>query len=633
MGKPFKKELAILKDTYCWAKSQELGPFKSLIDDLLQKPTFVVGSGGSFSTCHMLSLLHQFRGGFAKPVTPLELYSSANSIRNSNVVVLSASGKNTDILFAYKHAIKNDAAKILGICTKMNTKLSSLASSHSISTILEFDSPAGKDGFLATNSLLAYFVLLSGLYGFKNSVEAFELPTDLMEEISLFVSKLYHDFTLLVLYSGWAQPVAIDIESKFTEAGLGNVLLCDYRNFAHGRHNWLDKKRKQTAIISLVTKEEHLLAKKTLDLIPSDIPRLLLTSEHSTTLCSIDLLIQSFYLVNAIGDKVGIDPGRPGVPTYGSKLYNLKYTGLLKEPKEDYKSINAILRKTGYLSFLDLRDDEKKFWWNKLAEFKSKISNEKFGALILDYDGTLCTKEERAGLPSKEVIDFLNLFIGRNYVLGIVTGRGKSIRETLVKCLNSKFHQNVIIGYYNGAVIAPLTDDTQPPTAKKSKKSLSIIADKLEKFPYPGTRLEITLRPLQLTIEDNGKSDWRITKNRVLEEIKKLGLYDIQVLESGHSLDIVSKPDVSKLNIVKYCKEECEKRKIATAFLCIGDKGRLPGNDFELLSVPNSLSVDEVSTDANTCWNLSEQGSHGVLTSLHYLNQFKFFGNYFTLSL
>ena len=236
-------------------------------------------------------------------------------------------------------------------------------------------------------------------------------------------------------------------------------------------------------------------------------------------------------------------------------------------------------------------------------------------------------------MPSQEVIDFLNLFISKNYVLGIVTGRGKSIRETLIKCLTPEFHKNVLIGYYNGAVIASLSDTSQPALSKKPKKSLSIVADRLEAIPYPGTKLTITLRPQQLTIEDNGLSDWRITKNRVLEEIKKLDLYDIQVLESGHSLDVISKPEVSKLNIVKHCQEECRKKNIAEEPLCIGDKGRLPGNDFELLTLPYSLSVDEVSNNADTCWNLSEIGSRGVFTSLQYLRQLKFSENYFTLSL
>ena len=46
----------------------------------------------------------------------------------------------------------------------------------------------------------------------------------------------------LVLHGPSTRSAAVDLESKFTEAALGNVQLADFRNFAHGRHHWLAKK-------------------------------------------------------------------------------------------------------------------------------------------------------------------------------------------------------------------------------------------------------------------------------------------------------------------------------------------------------------------------------------------------------
>jgi hypothetical protein len=54
-------------------------------------------------------------------------------------------------------------------------------------------------------------------------------------------------------------------------------------------------------------------------------------------------------------------------------------------------------------------------------------------------------------------------------------------------------------------------------------------------------------------------------------------------------------------------------------FLCIGDSGAWPGNDFELLSAPLSLSVDRVSVEPDRCWNLLPAGvggSRGLLALL-----------------
>ena len=81
---------------------------------------------------------------------------------------------------------------------------------------------------------------------------------------------------------------AIDIESKLTEAALANSLLADFRNFGHGRHHWFDKKRKNSAIIALVSPEEKELADKTIAQLPKDIPVLQLTTTKTGAAATIE---------------------------------------------------------------------------------------------------------------------------------------------------------------------------------------------------------------------------------------------------------------------------------------------------------------------------------------------------------
>ncbi|HTF28595.1 MAG TPA: HAD hydrolase family protein, partial [Flavitalea sp.] len=581
----------------------------------------------------MFAVLQQSKGGFSKPITPLELHYSSAAIRNSNIVFLSASGKNSDILFAYNTAINHDPLNVWGICMKKNTKLSSLAANHSISKILEFNNPAGKDGFLASNSLIAYFTILSRIFGYEQTVDSFGTYEHLQKNIQTFTDRLDANFTITVLYAGWTQPVAIDIESKFTEAGLGNVLLSDFRNFGHGRHNWFDKKKSQSAILALVTPAEKALAEKTLALLPGHIATLVLSTERLFALSTIDLLIQSFLVASAVGEKVGIDPGKPGVPPYGSKLYNLRYQSILIPAKNDFKTINAILRKSRKKTFDELTKEEKSYWQTGLSKFTQKVNSAKYGAIILDFDGTVCTKEERRTLPSQIIINTINKFLGKGFVLGVITGRGKSIRETLEKFIDKKYWTDVIIGYYNGANISLLKDNSQPEVNAKPKKSLEKIYQALKKHPIVGVNTIMTLRPLQLTIESKNEHDWLLSKQMSLDLVIKFRLKDIETLESGHSIDILSKPEVSKTNIIQYCIEECKKRKISENFLCIGDKGQYPGNDYELLQSEFSLSVDEVSSDIDTCWNLSEPGNRGVSTCLQYLESISYFKNHFTIAI
>ena len=56
-------------------------------------------------------------------------------------------------------------------------------------------------------------------------------------------------------------------------------------------------------------------------------------------------------------------------------------------------------------------------------------------------------------------------------------------------------------------------------------------------------------------------------------------------------------------------------------YLCIGDKGEWPGNDFELLSSRYSLSVDEVSSDPDTCWNIASLGIKNSDATYEYLRR------------
>ena len=72
---------------------------------------------------------------------------------------------------------------------------------------------------------------------------------------------------------------------------------------------------------------------------------------------------------------------------------------------------------------------------------------------------------------------------------------------------------------------------------------------------------------------------------------------------------------VSKLNVLKHLRESIG----AASVLTIGDRGRWPGNDYELLKEPFALSVDELSVDPNTCWNLAPRGQRGIAATLCYL--------------
>jgi fructoselysine-6-P-deglycase FrlB-like protein len=378
----------------------------------ISKPLLVVGSGGSLSACYFIASIYQNLGNIAKAITPLDLYYTRFALKEAKILFLSSSGRNNDILFAFNVAVQNHAAEITSVCMRKNTPLTRLANSFSVSKGIEFDIPTKKDGFLATNSLTAFFTIFAKSSGYlKIDDYRFSISPSFRSNIDDFVKKLKFDTTITVLYAGWGTAIAYDLESKFTEAALGSVLLADYRNFGHGRHHWFAKREKNSALIALVTQEEQKIAEKTLNLIPLGIPRLIIDSAKQNVYCSIELLLKTFWLVNSVGETFKIDPGRPGVPNFGSKLYHLKYSPFYRQSSRDKITLmeeHAILSKTGRSSIFQLEQKELYFWRKSYSTFINRISKANFSSIVFDYDGTLCSADDRfAGCLSQEIVNEL----------------------------------------------------------------------------------------------------------------------------------------------------------------------------------------------------------------------------------
>ncbi|WP_163399420.1 hypothetical protein [Flavobacterium fluviatile] len=627
MGKPFKSELRSINQVFEWACKLDLSNLTTEIDILKKYPMLVVGSGGSLSACHFVARLHQSLGQIGKAITPLELFYSQNIINKCSLLFLSASGRNTDILTSFKNANQQNPKKLSGITLSVDTPLNKLTSKIGAQSILEFENPIGKDGFLATNSLVAFFVILYRAYGNIIGDEIFNSNDLFQQEVSSFATLVDKDFTFKVLYGNWGMPVAVDIESKFSEAGLGNVLLSDYRNFGHGRHNWIDKRMQSTAIVALITPDDQELAEKTLGLLPREVPVLRIRSTSVDSFSAIELLIKSFYLTSVMGDLQNIDPGRPGVPEYGSKLYHLNYFNLLKKNSNDSSKI-AIQRKLGNQSFYQLKPDAQEKWLTSYNNYKKKLNNQKFHAAVFDYDGTLCHASERFNGLNILMGNKLNQFLSNEIVIGVATGRGKSIKNDLRKVIDQKYWGNVVVGYYNGAEIGFLLDDHVPLQNDSINSTLQPLRGILN--AHFGDEINLKLKSMQLTIELNHDS----SNEFITEIIKFVYLQNIAGLlcvQSDHSIDVIIRPDVSKLNVVNYIKQFSKNK--SHEILCFGDKGQFPGNDFELLSHPFSLSVDEVSADSESCWNFSTASTKTTNSTFEYLNKTKIFDGFFKIKI
>lgn len=637
MGKPFEKELLNLGSTYEYVKSLDLiTTLKSTISKTLGKPLYIIGSGGSLSACYFAEMLHQRHGMMAKAITPLESFYLQKNFQQANVLIVTAGGRNKDILFAFDQAISTEPDFLINICAVKNSPLSNKAKKFSISPTFEFPLPTGKDGFLASNSLVAFFTILAGAYNCDLS-NTLPSPMDIIKfekEVDDFLSEIdIYNSTFNVLYGGWSKPVGIDIESKLTEAALANTLLSDYRNFGHGRHHWFDKKKSNSAIVALITPDEKQLAQKTLLQLPKDIPILKIQSEKNGAASTIELLIKSFYLVKKIGSARGIDPGRPGVPGFGSKLYHLSYASFYKKANSAAKTpLLEIQRKIRPECIEDISRTDLKKWVSYNKKFTDRLNKTQFGGIVLDYDRTLCSDLNRLTGPAKEMVKEIVRVLKAGFLIGVVTGRGSSVKKDLRGCIPKQYWKNLFIGYYNGAEIGNLGEDKLPDRSE-GEELIFLEIKRLLKEAGLDKHFEITQRTFQLTIECSDDTDWDMVKPIVYQKSMSVRNSGFMILESSRSLDIIKRPEVSKLNMIDYLKKELKLRKLSDECLCIGDKGKWPGNDFELLNTPYSLSVNEVSLDPNTCWNLAPLGVRNTEACYIYLKAIILRQRFFNLSI
>ncbi len=620
MGKPFKEELKKLSETIRWAEQQDVTRLAQfLFAENKQIPLVCIGSGGSLSACHYAVQLYQHRNGvLAQAMTPLQLmYAGYNIIRSSKLLFLSASGKNKDILSAIKYGVKYNETGMMSLTLRKNNPTEELLEQYPKVQRWCENIPTEKDGFLATNSLLATFTLLcKAACASKYQVSRFKLNDLQPKTFNLNLSVIQN---FIVMYGATGEPVALDIESKLTEAALGSALLSDYRNFGHGRHHWFDKRGENSCIIALVTPIERELAYKTIGCLPKSVPVIYIETELDGPQASIDMLLKAFRFVNDLGEARGIDPGKPGVPGYGRLLYNLNYYKLTNRILPVEKTLDvAVLRKLG------IAGRENVPLWMYYSEscqrFVRQLNRGRFTTVAFDYDGTLSASDRKSRFTNglcDEIRDALMPLLENGVQIVVATGRGKSVGESFQESIDQKYWLQIKVGYYNGACLLTLGDEDELKKWKKQHfdSELKELEEELKlRLPAGCVGYKFEERILQLSIEgEMTQAESQLVYDTCREIILDKQMKGIRVWRSSHSMDIVVYREVSKLRVI----EDPEHT------LCIGDYGTVEGNDYEMLTSKYSLSVDRVSKNTESCWNIAPSGMKGLDATLYYISRMK----------
>lgn len=538
-----------------------------------------------------------------------------------------AGGANPDVLGSFRILASREPRQLIVLCLRSGTPLSRSAARFPFVDFFEYDLPSGKDGFLATNSLLASLVLLARAYAVARGTSSdlprhwrTLMPARVLADMDKSLSPALRKRTLIVLHGADTRAAAVDLESRFTEAALGNLWTADYRQFAHGRHHWLAKNTETSAVLAFTTNADKELAAKTLSLIPAAVPVARIEVPLAGTTAAMIAIVRAIFVAASAGRATGTDPGRPGVPGFGRRIYRLNAFAKTALARPDAATV-AIERKTGAAIEALKATGALLFWHNAYHAFVDRITRAGFAGLVIDYDGTLCSAEDRLTGLRQEVADEIARVMRAGTRVGIATGRGKSVRKELRGVLPESLWEQLIVGYYNGGDIGPLSDDAHPNGIQETSEVLEPVADALLRDPRlkGAADFELRLPQIKVQIKERMKEWGREMVEEIVRDVKICG---VTVVHSAHSMDILA-PGVTKESVIRSVATKAITASSAEAILCIGDRGRYPGNDHALLKGPYALTVEEASPDPRTCWNLAPLGFRNAAACRYYLSHLR----------
>lgn len=607
----YERELAALPHTYQAALEWDVEPLARLIGLLSTQGLRVVGSGGSFSLAAFCARLHaavtQFPG---YAVTPLEVVRGP-FLHDSGLLCVTASGRNKDIRAAFEAAAVAEVKPTAAFCLAAETPIKALSDRYSFTDVVEAPLEIESDGFLAVNSLLASCVLLVRAYRrlsadevalpatFEALMAHAEAPGDFDELLRTVLSRR----TTSLLFSPAVSAAAVDLESRFVEGALGNLHIADWRNFGHGRHHWLAKRERETGLLALSGSADASLARRTLATIPAEIPRAVVTFSGPPDVQLVCAMVMALRVAGVAGEIAGIDPGRPGVPEFGRKLFGLGPR--VETPSAEEAAIQRKVRVAPEIEGV-IRE--------RYTRVRGQVREAAAHGVVLDYDGTLCDRRRRWDPLEKDMADALAAIAETGALIGIATGRGQSAAVELERVIPRSAWERVLIGYYNGAVIEPL--GRRPPKIDQVNAVARQVGERLADW-FPAAELDVR----EWQVSANGFRHGRLpaiahTAARLLAG-EGLPSY---VVCSSHSIDVLL-TEQRKAAVVGALRQLTGQT--SAQFFRIGDRGTWPGNDFDLLADPLGLSVDEVSRSPNTCWNLAPPGALGPQATVYYLTRLR----------
>lgn len=332
----------------------------------------VVGAGGSYSVAifakyALQEMLHTPYVDACTPQTAIriikkydKLYDSGENIGYDAVIAISYSGTTPDIISTYELCCEKDIpfvlltgaekSKLIGEEYEGGIYNVTDESANVISYFNKDDNTGGENGMVSIASTLIPMLMFDN--SLKSTVnennEIILRAEKFINEMEMYniSDKIFNNPLIHVFYEYETLPSAIDIQTKFEQSGLANVILHEKKNFANGEYTSLFKSN-FSLVINLLqcdfespvnSRDKKIKYRNPYDYVLKDflsevcerksaIYIELQSIESKASNWNLDIMFMLPYFITEIGNQLNIDISKPfedGFPEIAKKLYSYR---------------------------------------------------------------------------------------------------------------------------------------------------------------------------------------------------------------------------------------------------------------------------------------------------------------------
>jgi fructoselysine-6-P-deglycase FrlB-like protein len=245
----------------------------------------------------------------------------------SNAILISYGGENPDILSAFQRAVDLRVGKVHVVTGDETSRLAQMArqDGHIVHTLPHF----GRDsGFVSTTGLLMTVSAMLAQFRSKaltqDEIDQLSTEPKLTERFRQAKSDSYHSFSvvreqfsrmdrlhIVALGSHWTSPALIDLDSKLTEGAVCTVEVCESKNYTHGRYLNAYRNKSSRLFLLFSSPDDSDLMQFLEGKFKRDFPVVVIGTQYSTALASVDLLVRELYFTLALSQALSLDIARP----------------------------------------------------------------------------------------------------------------------------------------------------------------------------------------------------------------------------------------------------------------------------------------------------------------------------------